>query len=142
MPEMQQTPPGLIVPDFSEAPENLGPGVYYARIVDQEIGTWPANEKRAAITFVKWTMETFNSSEPKNNGRKLFHRTGINGKGAGIFAAFYKAAMGTEYPKGQPFSPEMLLGKELEVTVVDGMKDGQLTGYTEVKAVKSLAKQH
>lgn len=129
----------LITPDFSEVKDSVEAGIYHVRIVGSEVGQWDGKNGKPNTTFINWTLETFNEAEEKNNGRRIWHKTPINGGGAFRLQEFYKAAMHTECPK-EGFDRETLLGKELEVTVVDGVnrQTGQPTGYTEVKTCKAL----
>lgn len=139
----EQTDTMLIEPDFSEVKDSVAAGVYYARIVDSKVDKWEGKDdkngqKKPDTTFINWTLETFNESDEKNNGRKIFHKTPINGGGAFRLKEFYKAAMGEELTGS--FDRTMLYGKELEVTIVDGKNrvTGENTGYTEVKAVRQI----
>lgn len=134
---MSSTSPitGLVTPDFSEVADQVTAGTYKARITGAKFGEW--NTDRGTTKFVNWEMETFGEAEEKNNGRRIFHKTPINGKGAFRLQQFYKAAMKSDLAGA--FDTEMLLGKELQVTVVDGTdKEGNATGYTDIKAVKPL----
>lgn len=136
---MSEETVGLVVPDFSQTQDEVEPGVYTARITHGEIDKWDGKEGKPDTTYIKWTMETFNEEDEKNNGRKIFHRTPIMGGGAFRFKQFYKAAMGQDCP-AEGFNIEDLYGKEVELGIVDGYdKDKQPTGYTEVKTVKPLA---
>lgn len=128
----------LIEPDFSEVKDAVEPGVYSARILDAKMDQWESKkEGKAPTVFINWTLETFNEQDEKNNGRKIFHRTPINGPGAFRLKEFFKAAMGEEIQGS--FDRTMLFGREVEMTIVDGKtKQGELTGYTEVKAVKPI----
>lgn len=123
----------LLVPDFSEVSDQVTPGTYCTRVTGAKPGEWSTGTK-----YINWELETFAEEDQKNNGRKIFHKTPIAGKGAFRLQQFYKAAMKQDIgPKG--FDTEMLLGKEVKVTVVDGTtKDGNASGYTEVKAVSPL----
>lgn len=134
---LEQT--GLVVPDFSEVTDQLSAGTYSVRIVGSKVDQWAGKDGNPPTTFINWTLETFNESEEKNNGRRLWHKTPVNGKGAFRLQEFYKAAMLTACP-ATGFDREELLGKELQVTLVDGIdrKSGQPTGYTEVKVCKAL----
>ena len=127
----------IIKPDLSEIQAEVGAGTYTVRVVDAVIGEWASKTGGAPTTYVNWSLETFGEPESRNNGRRIFHRTPINGKGAFRLAQFYKAAMKQEL-KGE-FDTQMLFGKALSVSVVDGTdKEGNATGYTEVKAVKPV----
>lgn len=128
---------GLIKPDFSDVQDSVGAGEYKVRVVDSKIDMWAGKDGKPDTHYVNWTLETFNEADSKNNGRRIFHRTPINGKGAFRLKNFYKAAMKQELVGD--FDTEMLHSKELKVTVVDGVdKEGNLTGFTEVKAVAPL----
>jgi hypothetical protein len=135
---MQEQVGGLIQPDFSEVKDNVEAGAYKARVVDAKIDQWAGKEGKNPTSYINWTLETYGEAEAKNNGRKIFHKTPINGPGAFRLKEFYKAAIGEECP-ASGFDMAMLFGKEVELTVVDGKnKAGELTGYTEVKAVKPV----
>lgn len=128
---------GLIKPDLSEVQEQITAGTYKCRIIDAKPGEWAGKDGKPATHFINWTMETFDEAEAKNNGRRIFNKTPINGGGAFRLQQFYTAAM--KQPLTGEFDTEMLLGREILVTVVDGVdKQGSPTGYTEVKAVKAL----
>lgn len=122
-------------PDFSEVQENVTAGNYTVRITGAQLGEW--NTANGRTQYINWELQTFGEAESKNNGRRIFHKTPIAGKGAFRLQQFYKAAT-KEDLRGE-FDTEQLLGKELGVTVVDGTdKEGNPTGYTEVKAVKPI----
>lgn len=128
---------GLITPDFSDVKDNVGPGTYKVRIVDAKVDSWQGKDGKPDTTYVNWSLETFEEAESKNNGRRLFHKTPVNGGGAFRLQQFYKAAMKKDLAGG--FDTEEMLGKELEVTVVDGMdKMGNPTGYTDIKTVRPV----
>lgn len=124
----------LITPSFDEIAEEVTPGEYEVRIAGADAGEWSTGTK-----YVKWILETQNSPEPKNNGRKIFYSTPVSGKGAFLAQRFYKAATGE--PLTGPFDTEQLLGKGLKVTVEDGVnrQTGEKTGYIEVSSVKPIA---
>lgn len=141
MTEQEQTAT-LITPDFSEVSDRVAPGIYKVRVVGAKADKWEGKDGKKDTHYINWTLEQFDADEEKNNGRKLFHKTPINGAGAFRLQEFYRAAMGEECPAGG-FDREMLLGRELEVTVIDGKtKAGELTGYTEVKTCKALKASH
>lgn len=117
----------LITPDFTEVTDSVGPGTYKARIIDASMGEWPATEQRQATPFVNWRMTTFGEAMDKNNGRSIFARTPITGKGAFKLRDLYKAATG-EDPKSGGFDTEQLFGKEVSAIVTLDAK-----GYTDVK---------
>ena len=123
----------LITPDFSEIQEDITPGTYKVRIRKGDVKEWPNGGQ-----YVNWEMETFGESDPKNNGRRVFHKTSCSGKGAFMLQKFYRAATGQSLTGA--FETEQLNGKEIVVEVVEG-KDrttGAPTGYNEVKAVKPV----
>lgn len=122
----------LVTPDFSEVTENVTPGTYKARIVDGKLGEWSTGTK-----YINWRLETFDEADPKNNGRAIFTKTPIAGKGAFRLADLYRAA--TKQTLAGDFDTEQLYGKSVQVVVVDGTdKEGNPSGYAEVKAVKPI----
>lgn len=123
----------LVTPDFSQAPDQIEPGIYKMRIVDSKVGIWEGREGKPSTKYIQWSLETFGEAEDKNNGRRYTHRTPIEGKGAGIFQRFYKAAMGEDCTGA--FDPSMLHSRELEVTIGEQRDKPE---YTEVKAVKPI----
>lgn len=134
---------GLILPDLSEAVDFVEPGVYSTRIIGHKMGKWDGKGDNAGkvTRFIDWELQTFNELDPKNNGRKIFHKTPINGKGAFQFQKFYTGTFGVQYvPSAEGFNPSMFHGREIEVTVVQQVdyKTKQPTEYTEVKAVKPI----
>lgn len=118
----------LVQPDFSSVREDVGTGTYSVRITGAEMDKWAGKDGKPDTQFIKWEMETFNESEPKNNGRKIWERTPISGGGAFKLKNLYKAAIGEELGS-DGFDTDMLLGKELQVTVGEGRN-----GYMEVKS--------
>ena len=122
----------LLTPNFDECQESVSPGTYKVRVKNSEVKT-----SQGGSTYVRWTLETFGSDEQKNNGRYIFTNTMITGPGAFTLRDLYRAAVGQALT-GQ-FDTEQLVGKEIAVDVVDGVaKDGQPTGYPEVKKFRAL----
>lgn len=121
----------LVQPDFSEIQDQLTPGTYKGIVKKGEVKDWPNGGK-----YVNWEIETFGETEPKNNGRRIFHKTPCTGKGAFQLQKFYKAATG-QLLQGS-FDTETLVGRKVELELVDGVRDGQPTGYTEVKNVRPV----
>ena len=118
----------LVTPDFSEVAEDIEPGQYNVRIVKGEIG-----ESKAGAKLIKWTYETFGDEDPKNEGRKIFDQTMIEGKGAFMVKRLWTAATGGEPMPANGFDTEQLLGKEMQVVVIKNDR-----GYTEVKSLRSM----
>jgi hypothetical protein len=133
---MQQQQQGLVTPDFSQCQDEVSPGIYRVRIVESKVDTWEGKDGKPNTTYIAWTLETFGEHDDKNNGRKIFHRTPIEGKGAFRFRSFYKAAMGEDCAGA--FDPTVLYGREVEVTVAPQTNAPE---YNEVKAVKQIS-QH
>lgn len=128
----------LVKPDFSEIKDSVEPGTYSVTIKGADLGEWSG--QKGTTTYVNWKLETFNEANPKNNGRIIFHKTPISGGGAFRLQQIYKAATGKILSSDHPqFDTEQLLGATLEVEVIDGMKNGTPTGYTEVKSVRSIS---
>lgn len=128
-----ETQTTLITPDFSEVQDSVGEGIYKVRIVDCKPGKWEGKDGKPDTPYLNWRMETFGEAEDKNNGRSIFHRTPIAGRGAFRLKDFYRAAMGEDL--GGNFDYTMLYGREIEVTY-GPQKDRP--EYSEVKAVRSL----
>lgn len=123
----------LVTPDFSGVQDRVGEGVYKTRIIDSTVGTWAGKDGKPATTYINWTMETFGEEQEKNNGRRIFHRTPIEGGGAFRLQDFYRAAMGEEC--GGSFDRSMLYGREVEVTIAQQANKPE---YTEVKSVRPI----
>lgn len=124
----------LITPDFTDVAEEITAGTYKVRVKKGDVKEWPNGGQ-----YVNWELETFGETEPKNNGRRVFHKTSCSGKGAFMLQKFYRAATGQ--PLSGQFDTEQLVGKEVVVEVVDGKdrQTGAPTGYTEVKSVRPVA---
>jgi hypothetical protein len=75
----------LVVPDFSEVAEAVTAGTYKTIIKKGEVKEWPNGG-----VYVNWELETVGDSEPKNNGRRIFHKTSIQGKGAFMLQQIYQ----------------------------------------------------
>lgn len=125
----------LVTPNFDQVQDRVGEGIYKARVTDSKVDTWAGKDGKPATTFIAWTMETFGEGADKNNGRRIFYRTPIEGPGAFRLQDFYRAAMGEECPS-TGFARDMLYGRELEVTV--GLQKDK-PEYTEVKSVKPIS---
>jgi hypothetical protein len=129
----------LCTPDFSEVQDEIAPGTYKCLVKKAELKEWGPDKG----SYVNWQLETYGEAEPKNNGRVVFHKTSVSGRGAFMLQKFYRAAMGKVL--GGSFDTTELLGKQVEVTVVEGMKKDNvtgemvLTGYNEVKNVKPVS---
>jgi len=124
----------LVTPDFSEVAEEITPGTYKVRVKKGEVKEWPSGGQ-----YINWELETYGEKEPKNNGRRVFYKTSTTGKGAFMLQRMYKAAVGQ--PLTGPFDTEILVGKNLEVEVVDGInyKTQEKTGYTDIKQVRPVS---
>lgn len=122
----------LVTPDFSEIKEDVGPGTYKGIIKKGEVKAWPDGS-----SYINWEIETFGEAEPKNNGRRIFHKTSVSGKGAFLLQKFYRAATGQTLSGS--FDTEQLVGKRVEVTLADGMRNNEPTGYIEVKNVRAVS---
>lgn len=121
----------LVTPNFDEIQDSVGPGTYKVRVKKGTIGEWPSGG-----SYVNWELETYGETESKNNGRRIFARTATAGKGAFMLRDFYRAAVGQALTGS--FDTEQVVGKTLAVEVVDGVRNGEPTGYTEVKRFKAI----
>lgn len=121
----------LVQPDFSEVADAVTPGTYKTIIKKGDVKEWQSGGQ-----YVNWELETVGESDPKNNGRRIFHKTALSGKGAFTLQQIYQAAVGKAL--AGPFNTEELVGKTVVVELVDGVnrQTGEVTGYTEVKRVK------
>lgn len=122
----------LLPMDFSGEIKPLTPGTYAARIMQAEnrIG-------KSGKPFVNWTLETYGS--PEVNGKRVYHMTPTTGGWVTKLADLHKAATGEAIDKaaGQ-YDPEMLVGKEITVTVVNESytaNDGTQATRIAVKSV-------
>ncbi len=123
----------LVTPDFSETTDRVGEGVYKVRVVDSKMDSWKGKDGKKDTTVIAWTLETFGEEQSKNNGRRIFHRTPIEGKGVFRLQDFYRAAMGEDCTGA--FDRTLLHSCELEVTVGPQTSKPE---YMEVKAVRKL----
>lgn len=121
----------LITPNFDDVQDAIQPGTYKVMIKKGDVKEWPNGGQ-----YVNWELETTGETEAKNNGRRIFAKTSTGGKGAFMLQQIYRAAVGTSLT-GQ-FDTEQLVGKTIVVEVVDGVRNGEPTGYTEVKRFKSV----
>ena len=124
----------LVNPDFSEVKDQVTPGIYKCRVRKGELKSWGEDKG----SYINWELETFGETEPKNNGRVIFHKTSTSGKGAFMLQKFYTAVTGKALQGG--FDTEELVSKEVLVEVAEGVdrRTGTPNGYTEVKNVKAL----
>src|SRR3990172_1730710 len=122
----------LIQPDFSEVLEALPEGTYQAKIVDAEV-----KQSKAGNTYVRWQMSVFGADDTRCNGKSVWHSTPVTGKGAFRLQQLVKA--GTGVPASGQFDTSDLMGRDVLITVVDGIdQNGEKSGYPEVKAVRTL----
>lgn len=122
----------LVEPNFDDVPEDVGPGVYKVIVKKGEIKSWPSGDQ-----YVRWEMETTGDSTPKNNGRRIFVNTSVSGKGVFMLQRLYRAAVGQSLTGS--FDTEQLTGKQLEVELVQQVRDGQTTQYTDVKKFSPIS---
>jgi hypothetical protein len=131
VPTNKENTMSLVTPDFSDIKDTVSPGTYTVIVKKGDVKEWPNGG-----TYVNWELETIGETETKNNGRRIFAKTSTGGKGAFMLQQIYRAATGADL-KG-PFDTEQLLGKTIAVELVDGVRNGEPTGYTEVKRFKSM----
>ena len=122
----------LVTPSFDDVQDEVTPGEYHVQVTGASTGEW-----RTGTKYSNWELETVNEADPKNNGRRVWHKTPVEGKGVFLLQRFYRAA--TKQVLGGDFRTEDLIGTQLKVVLADGLtKEGSLSGYTEIKAVKSV----
>lgn len=123
----------FITPDFSEVADQVGEGKYNVRITGHKLEERSEKETNRKIPVLVWTFETYGEEESKNNGRKIFLRTDVIGKGAFRLKNLFKAAMNEDL-SGQ-FDPTMLYGREMEIVYGPQKNNPE---YSEVKSMKPL----
>ncbi len=123
----------LVMPNFDQVQDAIAPGIYQARIIDSKIDKWVGKDGKPDTAIIVWTLETFNEADEDNNGRKIFHRTPIEGPGAFRLKDFYLAAVGVECTGS--FDPTWLYSAEVELTMAQQKKNPE---YLEVKAVRGI----
>ncbi len=110
--------------DFGDEIKPLKPGTYSARIVafEPKVKEYPGTDKKP-LHMINWQFETFGS--PEINGKRIYHMTPTTGGWATKTAELHKAATGEAIDKSaKQYDPEMLVSKEITVTVVN-------KGYTK-----------
>lgn len=117
----------LVTPDFSESQDDIQPGEYAVQITGVEQKT-----SKAGSPYLRWELSTIGESNPKNNGRKIWHTTMLSGKGAGMLKRLYQVATLNEMPQGA-FDTEQLLGRQFKAVVAQGD-----SGFTEIKTIKAM----
>lgn len=124
----------LIKPDFSEVADAVTPGVYMVIVKKGDLKS-STTQSGDTWEYINWEMETVGETDPKNNGRRIYMKTPISGKGAFRLQELYRAA--TSAALTGSFDTEQLVGKTVKIEVVDGVnrQTGEPTGYTEVKKV-------
>ena len=124
----------LVEPNFSEVQDTVSPGVYNVRVIKGEVGKWEGKDGKPDTTFINFEMETFGEEKSDNNGRKIWDRVPITGKGAFKMMHFYKACTNEELTKESAgFDLEQLIGKEFIITMKE--KDGYVNaaGYKSIQ---------
>ena len=121
----------LVTPSFDEVQDQVIPGTYKVTVKKGE-----PKEYSTGTKYINWELETWGEDDPKNNGRRIFHTTPIEGKGAFLLQQFYMAAVGQALT-GQ-FDTEQLAGKQVVVVVEDDVRNGEPTGYTKVAKVRRV----
>jgi hypothetical protein len=123
----------LVTPSFDEVQDQVTAGTYKVIVKKGEVKSWPNGGE-----YINWELETIGETDPKNNGRRIFHKTAISGRGVFTLQQMYLAAAGT--PLTGSFDTEALVGKQLAVELIDGInrQTQEATGYVEVKRVKRI----
>lgn len=124
----------LIKPNFDQVTDQVSEGAYTVRISGYKTGQWAASGDKPATTYINWELKTFGEDQAKNNGRIIFHRTPIEGKGAFRLQAFWRAATGMDCP-ADGFDPSLIMGVEIAVTVAPQLNKPE---YMEVKSVSAI----
>ena len=124
-----------VTPDFSEAVdfgEQVPAGVYKARIDGFESKT----SKTSNNPYIQWKAVLFGiEGELKRfNNRTVSFNTMTTGKGAGTLKSLLRATIG----EPRPFDTTELVGKEVQLTLVDNRRDDGTMGWPEVKAIAPI----
>lgn len=122
---------GLIKPDFSEVQDKVEPGEYKLRVDSFKETSYTSQKTQQEVPVLNWRLVTFGESDPKNEGRSVFHRTPVAGGGAFKLKDLYKACTGEEL-EGE-FDTDQLIGKEVGAVVIENDR-----GYTEIKSLRAL----
>jgi len=123
----------LIKPDWTEETQPVKPGTYAARIKECEVKT-----SQAGKPYGNWKLELFGS--PDVNNRVVFMSTPFGGKGIFRLAELHKAATGEEIDRNAAYDTDMLIGKEVSVTLVEGKdQNGNARSFPDVKSVAKLS---
>ena len=127
----------LVPMNFENEVTPLGAGVYKARVVGAEVKQGKTKDDGTpGINYVNWRLETFGS--PEVNGKTLFHMTPLEGGFVTKLAEFHKAATRENIDKKQKqYDPEMLIGKEITVTLFMETYNGKTS--PKVQAVAPLS---
>lgn len=124
----------LIPLNFEGEIKPLPPGTYSARIIAGE-----GKVSAKGNPYINWQLETFGSADV--NGKRVFHTTPTTGGWVTKLAEFHKAATGENIDKtAKQYDPEMLVGKELTVTLVSESYPASDGTQKERMAVKSVAR--
>lgn len=122
--------------DFSGEITPLQPGTYSARIIAAEGKT-----SAKGNPYINWQLETFGS--PEVSGKRIFHTTPTTGGWVTKLAELHKAATGEDIDKkAKQYDAEMLVGKELTVTLVSESypaNDGTQKTRLGVKSVARIS---
>ncbi len=103
----------LLPMDFDGEIKPLSAGTYAARIVAAEGKT-----SAKGNPYINWQLESFGS--PEVNGKRVFHTTPTTGGWVTKLAELHKAATGEDIDKkAKQYDPEMLVGKEITMTVIE-----------------------
>jgi hypothetical protein len=103
----------LVPMDFSGEIKPLSAGTYAARIVAGE-----GKVSSKGNPMINWQLETYGS--PEVNGKRIFYTTMTSGGWVSKLKELHKAATGEDIDKSaKQYDPEMLVSKEVTVTVVD-----------------------
>ncbi len=120
-----------ITPDLSQAVGSVPAGIYVTLVQEVE-----QRNSKAGNPYLNWKLQVVENAEDKFNGSIIYHSTPYTGKGAGIFENFWKACTGEALPAGEAIDPEVMLGRNIKTTVVEGVdQQGNPTGFPKVKSV-------
>lgn len=124
----------FIKPDFSEVLEKakLQDGEYPVRIVAAEM-----KKDKNGADYIMWKLAVFGCEGDlaKFNNWTINYMSPISGMHAYKLQNLAKA-VGVEMNEG--FDTDMLMGKELKVSVVVPMKEDGTSGFAEIKNLRNI----
>lgn len=123
----------MIQPDFTQTGSafvRIEPGIYTVRVVQCE-----EKLSQAGNPYLNWKLSIFGADDIRYNGKWVFYRTPIKGKGAFRLSQILSVIL-PDYKPGDAFDSESTVGKSLSVKLIYVRNpDGSESPYPSVDAV-------